>query len=261
MSLHLVHGVAVEDSGTGPAVVCVHGLGGTSNTWTSLQSAFEGFRLIRVDLPGCGRSLGHTTDISVKDMVTCLQTVCRTLSIETAQWLGHSMGTIVCQHLAQDSPALVKSLLLFGPLAAPTDAACEALRARAAKVRQGGLAGLQELADALLNTAVSAHTKSHSPAAYAYVRESLMRQSPGSYADHCLALAQVRAADIEHIDLPVLLITGDEDLVAPPAAVQAMARRMPRARSVVLHRCGHWTPVERPHECIRETRDFLKRNA
>jgi pimeloyl-ACP methyl ester carboxylesterase len=81
MSLHLVHGVAVEDSGTGPAVVCVHGLGGTSNTWTSLQTAFEGFRLIRVDLPGCGRSSGDTKDISVQDMVNCLQIVCRTLSI------------------------------------------------------------------------------------------------------------------------------------------------------------------------------------
>ena len=261
MSLHLVQGVAVEDSGSGPAVVCVHGLGGTSNTWTSLQSALNGFRFIRIDLPGCGRSLGNTSDISIKDMVDCVQTVCRALSIETAQWLGHSMGTMVCQHLAQRSPALVNSLLLFGPLAAPTDAAREALRARADKLSQGGLAGLQEVAEALLKTAVSAHTQSHNPAAYAFVRESLMRQSPRSYADYCLAVAQARAADIEHIEMPVLLITGDEDLVAPPAAVQAMARRMPRARSVVLQRCAHWTPVERPHECIRETRDFLKRNA
>ena len=261
MSLNLVQGVAVEDLGSGPAVVCVHGLGGTSNTWTSVQSAFEGHRLIRVDLPGCGRSVGDTKDISVQDMVNCLQMVCHTLSIETAQWLGHSMGTIVCQHLAQSSPALVKSLLLFGPLVAPSDVAREALRQRAAKVRQGGIIGLQEITDALLVTAVSAHTKSHSPAACAFVRESLMRQTPQSYADYCLALAQVKAADIEHVQVPVLLITGDEDAVSPPVAVQAMSRRMPRARSLVLNRCGHWTPVERPHECIREIRDFLKRNA
>ena len=261
MSLHIIQGVAVEDSGTGPAVVCVHGLGGTSNTWTSLQTAFEGFRLIRVDLPGCGRSSGDTKDISVQNMVNCLQIICRTLSIETAQWLGHSMGTIVCQHLAQASPALVKSLLLFGPLLAPADAAREALRQRATKVRQGGIAGLQEVTDALLVTAVSSHTKSHSPAALAFVRESLMRQTPQSYADYCLALAQVKAADVEHIAAPALLITGDEDLVSLSAAEQAMARRMPRARSLVLHRCGHWTPVEKPHECVRETREFLKRNA
>ena len=261
MSLHVVHGVAVEDSGTGPAVVCVHGLGGTSNTWSAMHAAFAGYRLIRVDLPGCGRSVGDTAHIQLPDMVACLQTICKTLSIQSAQWLGHSLGTIVCQHLALSSPALVKSLLLFGPLVAPPDPAREALRQRADKVRQGGLAGLQEVTDALLTTALSAHTKDHNPGVVAFVRECLMRQSPESYADYCLALAQVRAADIEHIDVPTLLVTGDADLVASPTAVQAMARRMPKAHSQVLHRCGHWTPVEKPHECIRETRQFLKRYA
>jgi 3-oxoadipate enol-lactonase len=261
MSLHLVHGVAVEDSGEGPAVICVHGLGGTSNTWSAMQPAFAGYRLIRMDLPGCGRSVVDTAQIQVEDMVACLQTICQTLSVDTAQWLGHSMGTIVCQHLALSAPRLVKSLLLFGPLVAPADPAREALRQRADKVRQGGLAGLQEVTDSLLNTAVSAHTKDHNPSAGAFVRESLMRQSPQSYADYCLALSQVRAADIERIQAPTLLITGDADAVAPPAAVQAMARRMPKASSQVLHRCGHWTPVEKPHECMRETRQFLKRYA
>jgi hypothetical protein len=36
-----------------------------------------------------------------------------------------------------------------------------------------------------------------------------------------------------------------------------MAERMPSARVVVLNRCGHWTPIERPDECRRELRDFL----
>jgi pimeloyl-ACP methyl ester carboxylesterase len=36
-----------------------------------------------------------------------------------------------------------------------------------------------------------------------------------------------------------------------------MAERMKRARLVVLRRCGHWTPVERADDCMRELRDFL----
>ena len=64
--------------------------------------------------------------------------------------------------------------------------------------------------------------------------------------------------------LPLLLVTGDEDGVAPPQAVRAMAERLHRARStrvVVLPKCGHWTPVERADECQRELRDFLSANA
>ena len=34
MALHFVERCAVEDEGEGPAVVCVHGLGGSSNTFT-----------------------------------------------------------------------------------------------------------------------------------------------------------------------------------------------------------------------------------
>ena len=65
------------------------------------------------------------------------------------------------------------------------------------------------------------------------------------------------------IAAPVLLVTGDEDVVAPPQAVRAMAEKLHRARSVrvvVLPKCGHWTPVERPEECARELRAFLDGN-
>ena len=58
--------------------------------------------------------------------------------------------------------------------------------------------------------------------------------------------------------------TGDEDGVAPPQSVRAMADKLHRAAStrvVVLPRCGHWTPVERADECQRELREFLAANA
>lgn len=261
MTLHLIQGVAVEDVGSGPVVVCVHGLGGTSNTWSAMHSAFEGFRCVRVDLPGCGRSVSDVNGIRIEDLVTCLQTVCQSLGITQAQWVAHSMGTIVCQHLAVARPQLVKSLLLFGPLIAPSDEAREGLRKRAERVQKDGLAGLQAIADQLLTTAVSAHTKSHQPSAYAFVRESLLRQTPQAYADHCLALANAPSAQVDQIEAQSVLITGDEDKVASPDAVRSMARRMRHSRCVVLNRCGHWTPIEKPHDCAREAREFLKRHA
>ena len=65
---------------------------------------------------------------------------------------------------------------------------------------------------------------------------------------------------MDRIEAPVLLVTGDEDGVAPPQAVRAMADKLHGSRDVrvvVLPRCGHWAPVERPEECVRELRDFL----
>nr|WP_301334537.1 alpha/beta hydrolase [Variovorax dokdonensis] len=254
--------MAVEDDGDGDAVVCVHGLGGSSNTWTPLAlGVLARHRVVRLDLPGSARSPYGGMPLSIERMAEAVMAVCTRLGLTRVHLLGHSMGTIVCQHVAAAQPKLVRSMALFGPLIAPPDAARTAIRARAAKARSEGAAGMQDIAQTLTNGATSADSRQRTPAVAAFVRESLMRQDPEGYARSCEALADARAAALERIVAPTLLLTGDEDTVAPPQAVRAMAERFGApagpARVVVFNRCGHWTPIERPDECARELRDFL----
>ncbi len=260
MALHIIDRVAVEDEGEGPVVVCVHGLGGSSNTFTALMPAMARHRVVRIDLPASARSTRAEGEISIARFVDCLLTVCNRLGIAQATWVGHSLGTIVCQHLATQQPGSVSGLALFGPLLAPPDAARVNIQARAAKARSEGLPGMHDIAQALVNGALSADTRARLPVAVAYVRESLMRQDAEGYARTCEALAAAQAAAVEQIKAPVLLVTGDEDSVAPPQSVRSMAERFHAARStrvVVLPKCGHWTPIERPEECANELRGFL----
>jgi pimeloyl-ACP methyl ester carboxylesterase len=261
MALHLIDRIAVEDEGQGDVVVCVHGLGGSSNTWTPLMPALARHRVLRIDLPGSARSQQAEGPLSIARYVESLVTVCGRLGITRAHWIAHSMGTIVVQHLAVAQPKLVRSVALFGPLAAPTDAARSGVRARAAKARAEGM---QEITETLVQAALSNDTRQRLPLAVAFVRESLMRQSGEAYARSCEALADAQAADVSPCRLPVLLVTGDEDGVAPPQVVRALTERFHNATSarvVVLPRCGHWTPIERHEECARELRDFLSAQA
>ena len=260
MSFHTIDRMVVEVDGEGDAVVCVHGLGGTGNTFTPLMPALLRHRVLRVDLPGSGRSQHAEGPLSIARLSSAVQAACARLGVTRAHFVGHSLGTIVCQHIAVDAPALVRSLALFGPLMAPPDAARGAMRVRAAKARGEGAAGMHEITTALLNAALSADTRERQPLAVALVRESLMRQDAEAYARMCEALADAQPARVEAITCPVLLVTGDEDGVAPPQAVRAMAQRLHAAHStrvVVLPRCGHWTPIERVAECQAELRDFL----
>lgn len=260
MALHQFDRVVVEDEGEGEAVVCVHGLGGSSNSFTPLMPALARHRVVRIDLPGSGRSQRAEGALSIQRFTDAVLSACTRLGVTRAHFVGHSMGTIVCQHVAATAPRLAASLALFGPLMAPTDGARAGIRARAARLRAEGAAGLHEVTLGLLGAALSNDTRSRLPLAVAFVRESLMRQEPACYAATCDALADAQPAAVDTLTLPVLLVTGDEDGVAPPQAVRAMAERLHRARStrvVVLPRCGHWTPVERPDECQRELRDFL----
>lgn len=260
MTLHLIERMVVEDEGEGDAVVCVHGLGGSASSFSPLMPVLARHRVLRIELPGSARSQRAEGPLSMARYAEAVEAACSRAGVTRAHLVGHSMGTIVCQHLAVQAPKLVRSLALFGPLAAPTEGARAALRARAAKARSEGLTGMHEITLALLQAALSADTRQRQPLAVAFVRESLMRQDGEAYARSCEALADAQPAALDRITVPVLLLTGDEDGVAPPQAVRALADRLhaaPSARVVVLPRCGHWTPIERPEDCARELREFI----
>jgi 3-oxoadipate enol-lactonase len=195
--------------------------------------AFEGLQVIRPDLPGSARSALPAQKLSIDWYVTALVQLLADLKLESAHIAAHSLGTIVAQHLAVRHPEKVKSLALFGPLAAPADAARPNIAARAVSAR-GGVAAMQEIADAIVKGATSNETKAQQPAVLALVRESVMRQPPEAYARSCEALAEAQSAAIEGIRVPTLLVTGDQDGVAPVSHVTAMSRRIPGSRLTVL---------------------------
>ncbi|WP_322021629.1 MULTISPECIES: alpha/beta fold hydrolase [unclassified Burkholderia] len=256
MTTTLIKDIAVEITGEGQPVVCIHGLGGSSNNWTPVLEAFDGMRVLRLDLPGSARSALANEPLSIELYVSRVADVLSELGIEQAHIVAHSMGTIVAQHLAVQHPHLVRSLALFGPLLAPPDQGRPAIRARAALCRDRGIAGLQEIADAIVKGATSVETKSVRPVTVALVRESVMRQSPEGYAQSCLALSEASEAAIDQISVPTLLVTGDEDAVGQPALVKNMSERIDGSTLTVLRGCGHWTTFEKPAECIAELKAF-----
>lgn len=258
MATRLIHGVFIEDQGEGTDVVfCIHGLGGTSNTWTPLLPAFEGKRVVRIDLPGSARSAFPDTPLSIASYVATVLDVLDALNLEAVHLAAHSMGTIVAQHLAVDHPTRVKTLVLFGPLAAPPEPARQATHARAALARTGEV-GMQEIADTIVKVATSQETKVERPITLALIRESIMRQTSEGYARSCEALAGAQAAQIENVHVPALLVTGTEDGVGSPAGVQALAARLDNSKTVILEGCGHWTTFEKPFDCIEALGDFYQ---
>ncbi len=157
--------------------------------------------------------------------------------------VGHSMGTLVCQHVAARRPECVKSAALFGPIVDPAEAARQRLRERARDARQDGMIGI---ADAAAVGGTSSTSRNANPLLAPFVRESHMRQDPEGFAQTCEALADATAADLRFLRCPTLIVTGDEDAVAPPSAAQALADRIKGSKLKILEHCGHWTPFERP---------------
>ena len=246
----------IEVEGEGPPLIFVHGLGGSSNIFQTLLAAARGNRCIRPDLPGSARSRLPHERLTIDLMVDAVIEAAKSLGAYPAHFAGHSMGTIVCQHIAAQMPEAVLSLTLFAPILEPGDAARQRIRERASAARERGMG---DVADAVAEAGLSSRTKADNPLAIAFLRESHMRQDAEGFAATCEALAEAQAAELRLIRCPVLLVTGRDDTVAPPGAAQAMADKLKNAGLQVIDDCGHWTPIEKPAECSRHFASFLRR--
>jgi pimeloyl-ACP methyl ester carboxylesterase len=244
-----------EVLGSGEPVILIHGLGGTANVFQPQVNVLSRlFKCVRVDLPGSGRT---PTPKSPASLITLADAIAETMRKEDgSKWhvIGHSLGTIVCQHLAVRHGDLVRSLSLLGPIHAPPDTARTALKERAAKARAEGMVAI---ADTIVQAGTSAYTKAAKPEVAALVREILMRQDPEGYAQTCEALAAAEAADVAKISVPTLLLTGDEDGTAPPHAAKTLSDRIHNSTVRILDRCGHWTTFEQPVEVSNALLNFL----
>ena len=134
----------------------------------------------------------------------------------------------------------MRSLALFGPLLAPPDQA----RSRDPRPRREGAkeGDMQAIADALVQGSRPVETKDKAPGGGGVRARVADAPAPDGYARSCEALSEMQAADTSRIACPVLLVTGDEDAVAPPQPVRAIGDRIKGSRVEVLRGCGHWTP-------------------
>ncbi|MDB4926520.1 alpha/beta hydrolase [Mucilaginibacter sp.] len=245
--------IAVDVTGEGEAIILVHGLGGTSNFWAPATIEFgKQYKLIAPDLPSAGRS-DNAEGISIPELAEYMFAVLDELGIDKAKVIGHSMGTIVCQHMAASQPGRVTDLVLLGPLAEAPEPARPALKDRAALVREKGMT---PVADAISVGGLSEETKTTRGVVVGYVRESLMRQNAEGYAQSCIALSESVKADPEKITCKTLLITGDEDKTAPPANVEKLHAAISGSQYELLSGCGHWTISEKPNEVLALIKKF-----
>jgi pimeloyl-ACP methyl ester carboxylesterase len=233
--------LAVEVDGQGPAVLLVHGLGGTSNFYqVQAQALAERFRVIRVDSAGAGRS-ELAEDISISTHADDLAAVLDALKVESAAVVGHSMGTLAVRDLAARYPDKVSALALLGAVREPAEAGRQAQRDRAATLREKGTAAV---APGVVANALSETTRREKPEVAAFVREMVMRQDAEGYARNCEALAAATNPGPIPAMLPLLLVTGSDDKVGPPEASRELADAHGSATVEILPGVGHWTALE-----------------
>ena len=242
--------IAVASAGRGPLVLFLHGIGGNRNHWQHQLAFFSqnGFTAAAWDARGYGDSDDYEGALQFEDFTSDLVRVLDHLGSEKADLVGLSMGGRIARNFALAHPGRVRSLTL-----ANTSPGFDALSPEEV------LKFVEEREHRSAESAARLLGSRARPGAHAALLASFHALRNDSYRKTLEAsVAQDRAAPLEKLAVPTLVITGDEDRVYPPELAERMARRIPGAKLVVIADCGHLSNLEQPERFNDVLLDFLR---
>jgi pimeloyl-[acyl-carrier protein] methyl ester esterase len=255
----------VEVSGEGAVLLSLHGWGLNLRVFDALVTALPGWRHIRVDLPGHGKSAWDPRAAHPGGLARLARLVHDAAATHTASCfvLGWSLGAQIAIELAATVPAFVERLVLVSAtpkftasddwphgMAVETLARFEAALARdwRGTVRdflelqvRGSAEGDRVLSE--LNTALLAQGEAR-PEALTAGLEALRR------SDLRDCLGGVRQ--------PTLVVAGQYDRITPPWASRSLAGLLADARYVELKRAGHAAFLSHTSQLAELLREFLR---
>jgi len=234
-------GVAMRGERIGAVpILFLHGVGSDKSVWAPQLAHFGARRpAIAFDYPGYGESLlrpGANRDDFAAAMFEALDA----LDIERAHICGLSLGGIVALAMHHRAPRRCASLTLADSFAVHPDG--EAIYTRSVDASRA--MPMRDLAEArapmLLGTGAPSALREE-------VVDTMARIDPDAYR---LGAAAVWLADqrarASAVDVPTLVLVGDEDRITPPALSGELAQRIREARFEVIARAGHLANIEQP---------------
>ncbi len=254
--------VQVLDSGTGPAVLLLHGSGpGTtgSGAWAATAQALgAAWRLVAPDQAGFGGTpLPTGSRGGLRLWTEQAAGLMDALGIESYAVVGHSMGGAVALALAAARPGQVSHVVAVSTMGAPEGPLSDELDAiwGASADRAGARDMLGRLVlDQALVTASAVEARAAAMAAGASAFATLFPPPRARWNDDLSLSVETLAA----VRAPVLLVHGAEDRVTPlRTAALPLLDHLADVRLHVLGRCGHVPALEHPHDFRRLLSDFL----
>jgi pimeloyl-ACP methyl ester carboxylesterase len=231
-----------------PALVLIHGAGGTHLHWPPELRRMKGEVVYSLDLPGHGGSGGEVAG-SIDGYARKLEEWLELLDLEAVVLVGHSMGGAISMMAALESPQHVRGLVLVG-----SGARLRVSPQILALTEDEGL--YRQAAELVTKWAFSSHADSR--------MKELAQKRMSEVPAHVLH-ADFVACDhfdimerLSEISAPTLVLCGDQDQMTPVKYSQYLAENIPHTRLVVIEDAGHMVMLEKPQEIVKHIRHFIQ---
>ena len=264
----------VPASGTpnGRTVVLFHGNNFAGFYFGGLIDALrkEGFRVVAPDQIGYGRSSKPIIPYNFNDMARNTRAILRSLKIEKAMVVGHSMGGMLAARFATQYPDVVERVVLYNPIGLvdqrftrPSGSVDDAYKQTLAATYDSTKAALMRYV-AHNESAWTPEFETYARVRYAWTlgaewpRLAMVQALLGQviYQDPVVS-------DWAHIKAPALVFGGAEDVLPGAAALfqermAFAAKTIPNGRLLLLPGIGHVPHLEAPEKTYPPLLAFLR---
>ena len=242
-----------ETHGSGPVLVFAHGGGGSHLSWWQQVPVFAShYTVITFD----HRSFGQSRDLPdgpgpnafVEDLTALLDH----LGIQKAAVAGQSMGGWTVCGFAAAHPERTSALILCDTTGGIETT--EAVKSHA-NIRERSQGNLKQI---LTNAYAKSFPEREPALCFLYQQISTLNTHVAPNLVPTLFGMKHNVKPIVEHKIPTLLLVGEEDVLAPPQAMESIVSQIPHAHFVKILQAGHSAYFERPDEFNRKVSDFLR---
>lgn len=253
------HQIFHQRHGAGEPLLLIQGMSGTHLSWGDpfLAALGDDLDIVSYDHRGIGRSTPERDPFSIVDLAEDAAGVLDALGLESAHVLGISMGGMIAQELALRHPERVRTLALGCTY-------CGGPQARLAgpevvqKLSAGMMSGDKELAIRSayeVNVSAGFAADPDNYAAFYAMATSLPAPVPVIMLQMQAIAEHDTASRLPGLDVPTLVVHGDEDQMLPVENGRLIASLVPDAQLEILDGVGHmfwWEHPARSAQLVRE---------
>ena len=245
---------------SGPPVILVHGFTDNARDWVPVAPYLDGsFRLILVDIRGHGQSSKPECCYDRLDFAYDVKLLMDELHIARADIVGHSLGSIICQTLAEEWPERIRRVVLISSSGGPRPGSV------VRKPKFDFVAEIRKLKEPIDPDSpfMVAWWSSPNPVDPDFIRRQ-RKDAAGIPLRVWLAILDqdVLGADVQRtlpkLKAPTLLIWGAEDPLIDEEHRQTLREALPGAAVKVYPRLGHNPFWEDPQGVASTINGFLK---
>lgn len=255
-------GVSLEydDIGNGVPLLLIHGFPLDRTLWrTQIAGLSQLFRVIAPDLRGFGQSSQTDGEAVTMDQYAAdLKSLLDSVNVKQAVIGGISMGGYIALAFYAQYADRVKGLILANSRAVPDSE--EGKQTRLANAQKVGEVGTGFLVETLAPKMLGSAAK---PEIEIAVRSMMARQRPAGVmsALRGMAVRPDRTTLLRFATVPVLIVSGSQDVLIPPSDSEAMHALIPNGRLVIIPDAGHLSNLDKADAFNHVVREYYKQVA